>query len=112
VNRKLIIIGLLALISFQVFPLEGIVKLMDNTTAEQLDTHQFPGDEESRENESKEGESEEDPSKIKKIELANEFSAADAGSMYFIKNANSIKTIGAPKDYCPEMIIPPPNTMV
>ena len=85
---------------------------MDNTTAEQLDTHQFPGDEESRENESKEGESEEDPSKIKKIELANEFSAADAGSMYFIKNANSIKTIGGPKDYCPEMIIPPPNTMV
>ena len=112
VGRTFIIIGLLALVSLQIFPLQGFSLFLKVHNNEQLEIKYFPIDEESNENESKEGESEEDTSKIKKIELTNVVNTINIDSQFGIKKNMSIRTIGATKDFHPEMIIPPPNEML
>ena len=112
VGKKLFIVGLLALIMLQAFPLEGFAKLLQVENDTNLGIQYFPLDEESSENETKEGESEEDTSKIKKIESTSEINTVDFDSLSAIKKNISLKTIGATKDFYPEMIIPPPNELI
>lgn len=112
VGKKFFIVGLLALIMLQAFPLEGFAKLLQVDNDTKLGIQYFPIDEESNENETKEGESEEDTNKIKKIELTSEINALDIDSLSAIKKNISLRTIGATKDFHPEMIIPPPNRIL
>lgn len=112
VGRTFIIIGLLALVSLQIFPLQGFGQFHSVQNNEQLEIKYFPIDEESNENESKEGGSEEDTNKIKKIELTNDVNIIDIASQFGIKKNMSFRTIGATKEFHPEMVIPPPNEML
>lgn len=101
-TRKTILITLLAVLSLQMFPLEGITYLIDKAGASAIEKVLLCANEE-------EG-SEEDPVKVKKIELVNEL---DVFSHSLSAKLESLKahqvTIGNPIDSHIELLTPPPN---
>ena len=102
-TRKTILIALLAVLSLQMFPLEGFTYLIDKAVeANAIEKFLICGNEE-------EG-SEEDPIKVKKIELVNELGIFSHNQSAILESliAHQV-TIGNPIDSQIELLTPPPN---